>query len=86
MPLVSEIVRTFDDLAYLLSDQSDYIQERLMEYKDQYDGHYMTQMNKKLVKENKDLLAQIHLKELKEKTLEEELAQLKGESDSMRKQ
>ena len=45
-----------------MGEQEDYIWARMGEIKEQFAGHYMTQMNKKLMTENKDLKSQIEKK------------------------
>jgi len=42
-----------------MSDQQDFLMDKLEEIRSQFSGHYMTQMNKKLVVENKELKARL---------------------------
>ena len=53
------MIKTFEELAIQMGDQEDFIWEKMEEIKEQFAGHYMTQMNKKLMAENKDLKSQI---------------------------
>lgn len=56
MPLIEDfIIKTFDELAFKMSDQQDYIIEQLDEISTQFHASYMTQLNKKLKEENKQL-------------------------------
>ena len=60
LPIIDALlVKTFEELALHMSDQQDFLMEKLDEVRSQFSGHYMTQMNKKLVTENKELRAKL---------------------------
>eukprot|EP00347_Sterkiella_histriomuscorum_P005865 403354982 len=60
MPVIEDfIIQTFDELAYKMSDQQDFIVEQLEEIMTKFHGHYMTKLCKQLKEENKNLQDQV---------------------------
>ena len=59
--MIEEFVKTYEELAFKLGDQSDFVWEKFLKYKDEYQGHFMVEMNKKLVGENRDLKKKLEM-------------------------
>ena len=59
--MIEEFVKTYEELAFKLGDQSDFFWEKFLKYKDEYQGHFMVEMNKKLVGENRDLKKKLEM-------------------------
>lgn len=63
IPLIEEvIIKTFDELAFKMSDQQDYLMQKLEEIRSVFEQSSMVQMNKRLQSENKDLKARMESK------------------------
>ncbi|CDW82217.1 UNKNOWN [Stylonychia lemnae] len=63
IPLIEEvIIKTFDELAFKMSDQQDYLMQKLEEIRSVFEQSSMVQMNKRLQLENKDLKARMESK------------------------
>lgn len=76
IPLVEEVIKTFEELAIQMGQQEDFIWEKMEEIKEQFAGHYMTQMNKKLIAENKELKKETETK------IQEKIQEIMMESGS----
>ena len=54
-------VKTFPDYAYAAHDQADYLCQAINEIKSMHESHFMTKKNKELMREKKDLQAELTL-------------------------